>query len=121
MTSPVFQPFALSPRLAEARARALALTSCPDLAPASPGYREPSLVFLTRTDILFDTPEATGRFMGQGACRIAFINAVDEPAFKAGLGAGADGVRLTERLAGINLNGGRKLDIGVYLRQGEGP
>ncbi len=121
MTGPVFEPFALSPRLAEARARALALTRCPDLAPASPGYREPSLVFLTRTDILFDTPGAAGVFMGQGACRIAFITAPDEPAFKAGLGAGADGVRLTERLAGINLNGGRKLDIGVYLRQGEGP
>ncbi len=120
MTGPVFQPFALSPRLAEARARAQALSGCPDLAPASPGYREPSLVFLTRTDILFDGPEAAGRFMGQGACRIAFISAVDEPAFQAGMGDGAAGVRLLERLAGINLNGGRKLDIGVYLRQGEG-
>ena len=58
--------------------------------------------------------------MGQGACRIAFVSAQDEPAFQAALGAGADGVRLTERLTGINLNGGRKLDIGVYLRQGDG-
>ncbi len=120
MTGPVFQPFALSPRLAEARARAQAQSGCADLAPASPSYREPSLVFLTRTDILFDGPEATGRFMGQGACRIAFINAADDPAFQAGLGASAEGVRLVERLVGINLNGGRKLDIGVYLRQGEG-
>jgi 4-amino-4-deoxy-L-arabinose transferase-like glycosyltransferase len=120
MSGPVFQPFAMSPRLAEARARAQVQSGCPDLAPASPGYREPSLVFLTRTDILFDSPEATGRFMGQGACRIAFVSAADEPAFQVGLGTGADGVKLVERLTGINLNGGRKLDIGVYLRQGEG-
>jgi hypothetical protein len=120
MTGPVFEPFAMSPRLAQARARAQALTTCPDLAPASTRYREPSLVFLTRTDILFESGEGAGRFMAEGACRIAFVSADDEPAFQAALGAGADGVRLTERLAGINLNGGRKLDIGVYLRQGEG-
>jgi hypothetical protein len=120
MTGPVFEPFAMSPRLAEARARAQAFTTCPDLAPASTRYREPSLVFLTRTDILFESGEGVGRFMGQGSCRIAFVSAQDEPAFQAALGAGTAGVRLTERLTGINLNGGRKLDIGVYLRQGEG-
>ena len=120
MTGPVFEPFAMSSRLADARGRAQALTTCPDLAPASTRYREPSLVFLTRTDILFESGEGVGRFMGQGSCRIAFVSAADEPAFLAALGAGADGVRLTERLTGINLNGGRKLDIGVYLRQGDG-
>ena len=120
MTGPVFQPFAMSPRLAEARARAQALASCPDLAPVSTGYREPSLVFLTRTDLFFQSGEGAGRFMGQGSCRIAFVSAADESAFQAALGAGASGVRLTERLTGINLNGGRRLDIGVYLRQGEG-
>ena len=120
MTGPVFEPFAMSPRLAEARMRAQALSTCPDLAPASTRYREPSLVFLTRTDILFDSGEGVGRFMGQGSCRIAFVSAQDEPAFMAALDAGAQGVRLTERLEGINLNGGRKLDIGVYLRQGVG-
>ena len=120
MTGPVFQPFVMSSRLADARGRAQALTTCPDLAPASTRYREPSLVFLTRTDIVFESGESVGRFMGQGSCRIAFVSAADEPAFLAALGAGADGVRLTERLTGINLNGGRKLDIGVYLRQGDG-
>ncbi len=120
MTGPVFEPFAMSPRLAEARARAQALTTCLDMAPASTRYREPSLVFLTRTDILFESGEGAGRFMGEGSCRIAFVSAQDEPAFLGALGAGAEGVRLTERLTGINLNGGRKLDIGVYLRQGDG-
>ena len=120
MTGPVFAPFALSPRLAEARARAQIQSGCPDLAPASTGYGEPSLVFLTRTDILIDQGEGVGRFMAQGSCRIAFVGAANEPAFAAALGAGADGVRLMERLVGINLNGGRKLDIGVYLRQGDG-
>ena len=120
MTGPVFEPFAMSTRLAEARLRAQAQTTCPDLAPATTRYREPSLVFLTRTDLLLDLGEGVGRFMGQGSCRIAFVSVQDEPAFHAALGAGADGVRLTERLTGVNLNGGRKLDIGVYLRQGEG-
>jgi 4-amino-4-deoxy-L-arabinose transferase-like glycosyltransferase len=119
MTGPVFDPFSLSPRLAAARARAQALTPCADLAPATTGYREPSLVFLTRTDLLLGSGESAGRFMAEGSCRVAFVNIADEPAFQAALGAGAPGVRLTERLAGINLNGGRKLDIGVYLRQGD--
>ena len=33
----------------------------------------------------------------------------------------AAGVRLADRVEGINLNGGARLDIGVYVRQGAAP
>ena len=120
LTGPVFQPYAMSPRLAEVRQKAAAASDCRDLAPTSTGYREPSLVFLTATDIVFETGEGAGRFMAGGACRIAFVSAVDDPAFKLALAGAADRVKLFDRLSGINLNGGRRLDILVYVRQGEG-
>ncbi len=68
---PMLKAINLSPRLAEA-ARA---TGCADPAYATVGYREPSLVFLTRTDILMAEPAEAAAFLerpGSG-CRIAFI------------------------------------------------
>ena len=54
--------------------------------------------------------------MVQDKCRIAFIASQDEPAFEQGLGDAASKVTLRTRLNGVNLNGGRKLDIGIYVR-----
>ena len=42
-----------------------------------------------------------------------------EEAFKATLPRNAD-VVLTKRVSGINLNGGRKLDLAVYVRKAAG-
>jgi hypothetical protein len=38
-----------------------------------------------------------------------------ETRFREALGQGAS-VSVSERLQGININGGRKLDIGIYVR-----
>jgi hypothetical protein len=40
-----------------------------------------------------------------------------EEAFKTALASDSD-VALADRIAGINLNGGRNLDLGVYARKG---
>jgi hypothetical protein len=121
MTTSFFAPFAISPRLAAARQEALAATpGCRALAAAAAGYHEPSLVFLTETDILLTDGQGAGAFLAAAPCRTAFVEARQQAAFEAALGDAA-GVRLADRVEGIDLNGGAKLDIGVYVRQGATP
>lgn len=106
---PLLRAVALSPRLAEA-ARAM---DCPVEGVATSGYREPSLVFLTRTDLEMTDGAGAARFLREGPCRVAFVEGRQEAAFLAAMGADLQ-PRLLSRVQGLNLNGGRRLDIGVY-------
>jgi 4-amino-4-deoxy-L-arabinose transferase-like glycosyltransferase len=109
---PLFGPFDLSERLVAARQHALGLApTCASLTAATTSYREPSLVM---TDAA-----GAAAFLAGGSCRVAFVPARDEAAFRAAGGDPAH-TQLVDRVAGINLNGGRALDIGVYLGQGGG-
>jgi 4-amino-4-deoxy-L-arabinose transferase-like glycosyltransferase len=118
---PMLKAINLSPRLAEA-ARA---TGCVDPAFATVGYREPSLVFLTRTEIRMAEPAEAASFLerpGSG-CRIAFVEKRFEEAFRAGL-SGQSAPALVTRVRGVNLNAAfdkarrlRVLDIAVYVRR----
>lgn len=110
---PEFRTINLSKRLAEA-ARAV---SCEKPAYATAGYNEPSLVFLTDTEIdLTDGAKAATIFASPG-CRIAFIERRHEARFQAGLQAVAEKPGLRTRVSGININSGRVVDIGVYARE----
>ena len=113
---PGFEPVRLSPRLAES-AEAL---KCKDPMLATTVYREPSLVFLTRTDLVMTDGNGAAQFMAGPGCRAAFVEARAEDAFKNGLATRGLSPRLATRIQGINMNGGRKLDIGVYVT-GETP
>jgi hypothetical protein len=106
---PLLRSVALSPRLAEA-AKAM---DCPVEGFATSGYREPSLVFLTRTDLEMTDGAGAARFLRDGPCRVAFVESRQEAAFLAGMSPDAP-PRLLSRVQGLNLNGGRRLDIGVY-------
>ncbi|MDO9439638.1 MAG: glycosyltransferase family 39 protein [Beijerinckiaceae bacterium] len=118
LTSGPFDPFRLSPRLTEsARLIAATLPNCPRLAPATVGYREPSLVFLTGTDLFMTDGAGAARFLDEAPCRIAFVEKRQEDAFKAALATDST-VSMADRISGINLNGGRNLDLGVYARRG---
>ncbi len=108
-TVPLLRSVAISPRLAEA-ARAV---DCPVEGYATVGYREPSLVFLTRTDLVMTDGAGAAQFLRAGSCRVAFVESRQEAAFLADM-AGAAPPRLVSRVQGLNLNGGRRLDIGVY-------
>lgn len=118
---PMLKAFNLSPRLAEA-ARA---TGCESPAFATVGYREPSLVFLTDTELLMGSPEETAAFLeapGSG-CRIAFIERAFEERFRAALKGGAAPALVT-RVRGVNINAAldkqrrlRVLDLAVYVRR----
>ena len=116
MTGATMKPFALSPRLAQALERVQAANpGCADIAPATISYREPSLVFLTRTDLGMLDAEQAAAFLNEAPCRAVLVESRVETRFRDALGQGA-GVSVSERLQGININGGRKLDIGIYVR-----
>ena len=106
---------ALSPRLAQAGKAALS-PACGATGFATVGDREPSLVYLTGTDLLMTDGAGAAAFLAGAPCRAAFVAEPAEAAFKAALGA-TPGVALASRVAGTNINGGKKLDIGVYVRQ----
>ncbi|NNM75241.1 ArnT family glycosyltransferase [Enterovirga aerilata] len=107
---PVLQSLKLSPRLAAAAEAA----GCPGAPVATLGYREPSLVFLVGTSLdMLETPQEAADFLSQPGCRVLLVDSRFEPAFLQLLGE-----RVTRepaaRIAGFNINGGRRTDIGVY-------
>ena len=106
---------AVSPRLVQ-QAEADLGPGCPHPAYATVGSREPSLMFATDEKLLMTDPLGAARFLGDSPCRVAFVEAREEQAFRAAL-APAAVVHLGSRVTGIAVNGGRKLDIGVYIRQ----
>jgi 4-amino-4-deoxy-L-arabinose transferase-like glycosyltransferase len=83
---------------------------------ASVGDHEPSLVFLTGTDLLLAKADEAARFVKAADCRAAFVERRDEPAFQAALGRDSD-VGVASRVQGTAINGGKHLDIAIYVRQ----
>lgn len=112
MSGPLFRPFQMSPRLAQAGGAALAAAGCPAAqGMATAGYREPSFVFLTRTDLQMTDGAGAAALLAAGPCRLAFVDKRDEVGFL----AARPGASPASRVAGINLNGGRAMDVGVYV------
>ena len=114
LTPGVAAPLAVSPRLAAAARDALG-GDCPAPLYATAGDREPSLMFATTGKLLMTDAAGAARFVGDGTCRVAFVDGRDDAAFKAALDPAAP-VREAARVTGIAINGGAKLDIGVYIR-----
>ena len=90
---------------------------CPDPKVVSAGFAEPSLVFLTRTDLAMPDADGTAAFLKEQPCRIAFVESRSEADFLAAAKEKQLEPRLLSRVDGIAINGGRHLDIGVYLGQ----
>jgi 4-amino-4-deoxy-L-arabinose transferase-like glycosyltransferase len=103
----------LSRRLSEA----VSTVACASPAYATAGYNEPSLVFLTSTEIALIDGKGAALHFAQPGCRIAFVEQRHEGAFKASLVAVADKPALKTRVSGVNINSGRMVDIGVYVRE----
>lgn len=103
----------LSPRLAEA-ARSV---GCADPAVMTVGYREPSLVFLTGTNLAMGIDgAAAATFLNQPGCRIAFVEARYGAGFQTAVAQAGLTPRLITTIRGFNLNGGRRLEMAVYAR-----
>jgi hypothetical protein len=101
----------ISPRLAEMAHNG----TCPAPAVATLGYREPSLVFLTGTDLemLESGPEAAA-FLGRGGCRMVFVDQRFETAFRDEAERLGLEPSLSTRVIGFNINSGRRVEIGAY-------
>lgn len=111
--SPVLQSIRISDRLAQAMAR----PDCADKHLAMLGYSEPSLVFLTRTDLQFLPPVAMVAFLQQPGCRIAGVTANQMKDFEAArIAAGLD-VTPVEVVRGFNINGGKRLEVSIFVRR----
>jgi 4-amino-4-deoxy-L-arabinose transferase-like glycosyltransferase len=113
----------LSPRMAEAAARH---APCAGTRLASAGYREPSLVVLTRTDTLLTDGEGAALFLAEGPCRLAFVDAApgrrgrpaEEAAFLATLAARGLAAEPLAAVEGRNLNGGRHRRVVLWRLRG---
>ena len=111
--SPVLQSIRISDRLAQAMAR----VDCGDKHLAMLGYSEPSLVFLTRTDLQFLPPAAMVSFLQQPGCRIAGVTANQMNDFEAArMAAGLD-LAPVELVKGFNINGGKRLEVSIFVRR----
>ena len=104
----------ISPRLAAAVERQ---APCPHPEVAATGFHEPSLVFLVGTRTALVGGAQAADFLVQGDCRLALVEHRRETEFEARLAQLGRPALLGERIEGLNLNGGRRLDIGVYRLQ----
>jgi 4-amino-4-deoxy-L-arabinose transferase-like glycosyltransferase len=111
---PRLHAFMLSPRLVAE----LTKSPCVPTGLATAGYYEPSLIFLTRTDLRLTEGAEAARFLATPGCKGAFVDIRDEEAFAQTAKALGKTPRLLGRVSGVNLNGGRHLDIGVYTNGG---
>jgi 4-amino-4-deoxy-L-arabinose transferase-like glycosyltransferase len=110
---PQLQAINISKRLAEVSRS----VNCASPSFATAGYNEPSLVFLTSTAISLIDGKSAAAFLDKAGCRIAFVESRHEEAFKLALVSMTDKPALKTRVKGININSGRQVDIGVYVRE----
>ena len=88
---------------------------CADPQVATSGYHEPSLVFLTGTDLRHASSGAdAAEFLKPGGCRFAFVESRQERAFAQQ--AERLGLRYNRvfRFDGINISGGRPIAVTVF-------
>lgn len=82
---------------------------------ATLGYREPSLVFLTGTNLdMLDTGAEASAFLRKNTCAVAFVDKRFETEFRDANGRAGFAPTLSTRVSGFNINSGRRVDIGVY-------
>ena len=82
---------------------------------ATLGYREPSLVFLTGTNLdMVETGAEAAAFLRAGGCRVVFVEKRFEGEFRAENERLKQQPVLSTRVQGFNINSGRRVDIAAY-------
>ena len=82
---------------------------------ATLGYREPSLVFLTGTNLdMVETGAEAAAFLRPGGCRVVFVEKRFEGEFRAENERLKQQPVLSTRVQGFNINSGRRVDIAAY-------
>ena len=101
----------VSPRLAALKDT----LPCRDPLVASLGYREPSLVFLTGTDLdLLPDADAAKAFLQGGGCRLLFVEGRERDAFNFAWPVGRPAPPPVGVVEGFNLNTGRRVFVTAY-------
>jgi 4-amino-4-deoxy-L-arabinose transferase-like glycosyltransferase len=114
LASPSLRGLKLSPRLAEA----VQAVTCPNPQIITVGYREPSLVFLVGTDLRMGADgSVAATFLREPGCRVALVEGRFLDGFRQTLAASGLAPRLLTTISGFNLNGGKRLDISVFVRE----
>lgn len=111
--SPVLQSIRISERMAQA----FRSSPCPDGAWASTGYAEPSLVFLTRTDLHLVSAEGMAEFFQGSGCRVGFVTQNQMPAFEKAMEGRGVTLKSQQVLSGFNINGGKRLSATLYVKE----
>jgi len=115
---PGYQHTRISENLTRAGHAAL---SCSNPRFASAGFAEPSLVLLAGTNTLLTDGAGAATFLSQGDCRAAFVEKRQLPSFREraedlGIVAAETGA-----VSGYALNGGRMLDLRVFIAGSAAP
>lgn len=103
----------MSPRLAVA---VEAARPCPGGGFASVGFTEPSLVFLAGTKTQLVSAQAAAGLLAADACAVVAVESREAEAFAAATAGLSAPITEIGREQGFNINGGRRLDIGLYRR-----
>ncbi|WID96611.1 glycosyltransferase family 39 protein [Bosea vestrisii] len=114
LASPSLRGLKLAPRLAEA----VQAVACPNPQVITVGYREPSLVFLVGTDLRMGADGTmAAMFLREPGCRVALVESRFLDGFRQALATSGQAPRLLTTISGFNLNGGKRLDISVFVRE----
>ncbi len=109
---PRLQTIWMSPRIAEAVARA---RPCPQTTLATVPYVEPSLVFLVGTGTrLTDARGAAEHLLHDPTCALALIGAQEQGQFLSLMAAAKIEPRAVDRISGINYSNGKRLELTLY-------
>jgi 4-amino-4-deoxy-L-arabinose transferase-like glycosyltransferase len=109
---PRLQTIWMSPRIAEAVARA---RPCEGTTVATAPYAEPSLVFLLGTGTkLTDVRGATEHLLRDPACGLALVGAPERGEFLSQMEAAHAEPREIDHIRGINYSNGKRLDLTLY-------
>jgi hypothetical protein len=88
------------------------------------GFHEPSFIFLEGTRTRIVPPKEAADFLAtsdagdQQTCRIAAIESREETAFLQASKEIGLVPEVRKRVEGLNINGGKKIDIGLYQAAG---
>jgi 4-amino-4-deoxy-L-arabinose transferase-like glycosyltransferase len=101
----------ISPKIEEV----LQSIECRDPRLVTVGFNEPSLVFLTQTDLAMLSAQQAAQFMKiHETCSVAFIERTFVEDFTAEFEALGISPRLKTQVTGLNINGGDELTIGIW-------
>ena len=111
--SPVLQSIRMSGRMADA----FNAGPCKSGEWATTGYAEPSLIFLTRTNLHLVSAEGMADFLQGAGCRMGFVTQSQKPVFEQAMQAKGMDLKSVQDISGFNINGGKRLTVSLYVKE----